>query len=760
MSPRSKPLSLLLVAILEIVGGQQVALSQSENFEVLGSIGGYLTGAEIHGDYAYIAEDFTLSIVDLTTPGDLEPVVRLPSADSGSHIRFNGSKAYLSIGTQGIQVVDITNPPNATLLDRIPSPDGRAMVTENGQIGYSVNGYYLDVYDISDPQTPTYIRSVQTGTLAGSFIVDGNRAISTDVTYFRILDLSNPANPTVASTYSSGLSSGQFAVYGNMVFYRSTYPNGLYFVDISDPVHPVAVGTYSGFSSGYKVVDYQPPYVIFSTGTDSSIRVLDISNPASPVIVGSFPPAKSRETKSLSSTLFFSGPYLFDIDEPTAPSLVGTFDRLSLNVAHSVQIDYPVLFAGDGNRGITAFNVSNAAYPVEIWNATLSYFGVDLDFKPPYLFAAMRDASLDAGGLQIFDLSNVQSPVRLGSVSFTQYANKVAVSGTVALCAVYSQGIKIVDVSDPHNPTIIHSLDTFPLDSPFPIDVPFEARDIRINGSLAYITTGTSLKIVDISDPTLPSVIGSLSLDGAYGLDIGGGCAVIAGGDKRKLHVIDVSDPTMPTLVQSIQTLISRPYNVFVKKNLVYVGGQYGLEVYSWVNHTLSGPIGYLKKDYIVPEEIKEDSGRIYVAAGNDGLLIGQLFQPQDAWIDFPYVGEENGTFDHPYNSLAEGVTWVSSGGTLKVKAGTTGETPRIDKKMRIEAFGGTVRIGDLAAKVNQEDEVPVEEEDQTIAPAQVIGDRFDSPELLNLLGEMRQEKIQKRNLFAPARFWMREIRR
>ncbi|MBI3950446.1 MAG: hypothetical protein HY314_08340 [Acidobacteria bacterium] len=66
-----------------------------------------------------------------------------------------------------------------------------------------------------------------------------------------------------------------------------------------------------------------------------------------------------------------------------------------------------------------------------------------------------------------------------------------------------------------------------------------------------------------------------------------------------------------------------------------------------------------------------------------------------EVWVDFNYRGSTKlGTFDFPYTTLAEGLNTVAYGGTLKIKAGSRNETAIINKRMRIEAYGGTVTIG------------------------------------------------------------------
>lgn len=63
-------------------------------------------------------------------------------------------------------------------------------------------------------------------------------------------------------------------------------------------------------------------------------------------------------------------------------------------------------------------------------------------------------------------------------------------------------------------------------------------------------------------------------------------------------------------------------------------------------------------------------------------------------WVDFAYVGIEWGTFDRPFNTLAEGVAAVALGGRVIVKAGSSNETLEISKPLTLEGYGGIVTIG------------------------------------------------------------------
>ena len=65
-------------------------------------------------------------------------------------------------------------------------------------------------------------------------------------------------------------------------------------------------------------------------------------------------------------------------------------------------------------------------------------------------------------------------------------------------------------------------------------------------------------------------------------------------------------------------------------------------------------------------------------------------------WVDFNYTGKaQDGTYDYPFATLAQGASAVPVGGNILIRTtGSTPVTPFINKAMKIGAYGGTVTIG------------------------------------------------------------------
>ena len=76
--------------------------------------------------------------------------------------------------------------------------------------------------------------------------------------------------------------------------------------------------------------------------------------------------------------------------------------------------------------------------------------------------------------------------------------------------------------------------------------------------------------------------------------------------------------------------------------------------------------------------------------------LIDDLISYSGTWVDFNYTGStQNGSYDAPFKTLAQGVTAVSIGGTIWIKStGSSPETPTITRPMTIRAYNGSATIG------------------------------------------------------------------
>ena len=138
---------------------------------------------------------------------------------------------------------------------------------------------------------------------------------------------------------------------------------------------------------------------------------------------------------------------------------------------------------------------------------------------------------------------------------------------TYVVVSSQEDGIEIIDISDPTNPTSVGRLGD---DGTRLLAGAKEIGIYTISGSTyAVVTSGNEdgIQIIDISDPTNPTPVGNLAdndgglgdtreLAGAKGIAIetinGVEYAIVTGNTDDGIEIIDISDPTNPTSVGSL----------------------------------------------------------------------------------------------------------------------------------------------------------------------------------------------------------------
>jgi hypothetical protein len=93
-----------------------------------------------------------------------------------------------------------------------------------------------------------------------------------------------------------------------------------------------------------------------------------------------------------------------------------------------------------------------------------------------------------------------------------------------------------------------------------------------------------------------------------------------------------------------------------------------------------------------------DDDGNLQNGTPNFAILCQAAMNhnficPRDVFVDFSYTGPEDGSFSRPFNTLAEGVAAVISGGVISIKTSTGYESATISKPMTIRTCGGSAVI-------------------------------------------------------------------
>jgi hypothetical protein len=220
--------------------------------DVAGTIVGTLSlsqntaGIFATGDYAYLAGDQGMVIVNVSNPANPSYVRTIDYGNDLCAIRGAGGYLYVSRETRDDLVIIeiIADPSNPTVVgywDPLMSGDIRRLfVDETNSLVYVVNDRAdLYIVDVSNPASPTtkgslFLSGGDALFPGGGVYVEKNNAIVTTANgryngYLYWIDVSDPTNPTlVDSYYSSGQGYLDAYIEGNYVWTGSHYGSALF----------------------------------------------------------------------------------------------------------------------------------------------------------------------------------------------------------------------------------------------------------------------------------------------------------------------------------------------------------------------------------------------------------------------------------------------------------------------------------------------------------------------------------------------------
>lgn len=265
----------------------------------------------------------------------------------------------------------------------------------------------------------------------------------------------------------------------------------------------------------------------------------------------------------------------------TSIAALGSSATTDAALAIDVVGDYAYIADRDG--GLQIFNIADPSNPVHVGEFDFNQAGIaqSIDVVGNLAYLAVGQA-----GLQIVDVSDPTSPTFVGSIVTPARARGVQVVGDYAYVADDSGsggGLQIIDITDPSNVgqtdlmgNFVNIVGSLSVNSPGGF-----AGGIKIVGNTAYLTDGINgLQIVDITDPTNPTLTATAATPGgaAIGVDVVGNFAYVANREGG-LQIIDISNPTMLMPAVTVNTP-GIATGVRVVGNLAYVAdGSAGLQI-------------------------------------------------------------------------------------------------------------------------------------------------------------------------------------
>ncbi|HQM14155.1 MAG: LVIVD repeat protein [Chloroflexi bacterium ADurb.Bin360] len=214
-------------------------------------------------------------------------------------------------------------------------------------------------------------------------------------------------------------------------------------------------------------------------------------------------------------------------------------------------------------------------------------------------------------GLRIVDVSTPEQPVEVGSWETWGWVHGVAVSGGYAYLAT-TEGLVVIDVADPTSPVYHGGLAT-----------PGYGQRLVVRGGYVYYADGSAgLRIIDVSNPTVPKEVGHCETISAEDVAVAGNYAYVASNkDGNFLKVVDVSNPAQPQQVASSDHLGGWINAVEVSGNYVFLNTHERVRIIDISNPLEPNPVGFYDVPGRSAQDVKVAGNYAYVTCDFDGGL-------------------------------------------------------------------------------------------------------------------------------------------
>jgi hypothetical protein len=177
-------------------------------------------------------------------------------------------------------------------------------------------------------------------------------------------------------------------------------------------------------------------------------------------------------------------------------------------------------------------------------------------------------------GLTVVNATDPSTPVIVGNVDTPTEATNVFVSGKYAEVGDWYTGLQVVDITNPSNPVIVWCQD---------LAAGAAFQDIVVSDNYAYITLSDKLEVWNIIDPAHPTLAGTnRAPQNVRAMQIVGGYLYMTGWNNFEVwHIKDPANPVYTGSVADYAFFFNQSiYSAFVSGGYAYIGnGGDGLSV-------------------------------------------------------------------------------------------------------------------------------------------------------------------------------------
>ena len=489
-----------------------------------------------------------LSMIDITDPLNPQITGFYEQRWGASAIDIVGSYAYFTTGNR-LEIIDITDPQHPTLQGSfLPEPSGLLDIEISGNYAYIARGWVsgrkgIGIFDISNPTTP-----IEVGYYPSDFDYEASLAIAGETLYLsgdhiglQILDISTPTAPFLVSAYPlPNITPVDIAVAGEYAYLAWRNPDasdcidlcqgglidhcqgGLQVMDVSNPQNPSEMGNLTSPGTAHSLALAGDRLMLTRQKErhyyGGELQSIDIANPAAPALLATLESPLNRPENILvqDKTAYIVENYagidnsalrIVDVSSPTNLVPLGSFEvpgkitdaDVADSNAYLVEVTRPDPGCQPVGGGFRILDVSDPQSPSEIGffnDSSWQFWSLDVQGSYAYLLA--QDFCPNFYGctfrLWIMDISNPAVPQEAGMYEFygnnDPYGNTIyaVIQGGYAYLALWQNGLIILDISNPANPSLVGSLPSS------------GAEVVYVAGDYAYLGDGSGVAILSLHD--------------------------------------------------------------------------------------------------------------------------------------------------------------------------------------------------------------------------------------------------------------------
>ncbi|MBN1755580.1 hypothetical protein JW877_05120 [bacterium] len=279
----------------------------------------------------------------------------------------------------------------------------------------------------------------------------------------RIIDVTRPSAPIEVGIAPMTPAAQQVVVVGDYAYVSNFYNNAFEIIDISDDTAPETIGSCD--MPDQPICIYVLNYYAYVATSEAGLCIIDISIPQNPNIVGNYGPAHHAFGVKVSGNYAYmtdaggEGLVVLDISNPHNPVKVGSC--IAGEYVHPIFLDGNYVYLGDlSDRAVRVVDISDPESPEQVGYIALpgGVFGIYGDGE--YLYAIDWDETYTNGGLHILTYGDGGNPSEIGSYTPVSFGGQDIVVRNNYAYVASSNGLRILDISNPDNIQEIGFLDT------------------------------------------------------------------------------------------------------------------------------------------------------------------------------------------------------------------------------------------------------------------------------------------------------------